>query len=106
MGFPNYPIMSIVDGKLCTTSNKCKTTGSCCATYMDKASGGTTSTLTICWPAGTAKGGSQKAGEALTSPTIASGSDAYAAAECKKAAGASALAVSAAAAATALYAMY
>merc|ERR1712188_48438 len=96
---------TVADGAQCTTTDTCKTTTSCCATYGASATGAA-GTGKVCIPAGSAKGTGIASTAALSNPTVASGSKYYPIAECKKAAGSASLAVSAAAAATALYAMY
>ena len=98
------------DLALCTTAGTagCTTAGSCCAKANDAASGTqTVSTAMICIPAGTAINGpldtkTQLVGMKYTGAAT----KVYALAACAKvAAGASTLAVSAAAAATAVYMM-
>ena len=94
---------------LCTTSVKCATTTSCCATWTDSASG-TASTSTICIPKGSKKGTGIAAAADLTASggakAVTKGSNYFPVADCTGASGASSLAVSAAAAATALYVLY
>ena len=102
--------LSIADGKICTTTNTCKTTTSCCGKVSIKNDGVTPSVGTVCIPVKTLKGGALtgiEIGTGVVSGTNVSASGAgFAVAACAaKAAGASTLAVSAAAAATAVYMM-
>ena len=103
---------TIADYAICTKQADCKTTTSCCAAFTAAAgkanASGVTSPL-VCIPLNTKKDA------VMTIPAVASkiadgsqttGGKGYATAECvAKAAGASTLAVSAVAAATAVYMM-
>ena len=101
----------MADNTICSATVKCTTTTSCCASFATTNANAIASpavpvaSLLLCWPTATAAGGKSAAFTATTGG-IASGGFAYAIAACPvKAAGAQALAASAAVAVTALYIM-
>ena len=103
--------MAVADYAVCTTAGKCTTTASCCGLFQKtKGTVNNPASPTICIPTATAAGGSitlvpATSGTAITAGMTTSGV-AYATAACPVvAAGASTLAVSAVAAATAVYMM-
>ena len=103
--------MTVADNLACTTTAKCTTATSCCASFAISNANAIATTpiavasTTLCWPTGTAAGGKSPA-LTVAAGGIAIGAFAYAIAACPvKAAGAQGLAASAAAAVTALYIM-
>merc|ERR1712071_615132 len=101
--------MTIALGAICSTTNKCKDAGACCSTFTATATGtvAAASSTTVCWAAGSAK----LAGQVIPVVAPITSSDVtatkgYLLTACAAATtGASTLAFSAAAAATAVYMM-
>ena len=96
---------TVAAGAVCTTAANCTAASSCCQGYQLLATGTTQAgTEKVCWAAGTALVGLGAATATLTGCTTTGGCFLFGAA-CAKASGASTLAVSAAALATAVYVM-
>ena len=84
----------------------CTTSTSCCASYTITSTGTAAGTDKICWPTGTMKLGVSSTLTAATVSDQPSANTVWALAACPASSGASTVAASVAAAATALYAMY
>merc|ERR1712100_880844 len=90
----------------CTAATDCKNASSCCTAFGTSATATTLSTVKVCFDAGTAVGGyTIPVAGGVTSTMLTSGKGYLQTACPKAAAGASTLAVSAAAVATAVYMM-
>merc|ERR1711912_85318 len=92
---------------VCTAATDCKAASSCCTAFGTSATATTLSTVKVCFDAGTAVGGYTipTSTGGVTSAMLTSGKGCLQTACPKAAAGASTLAVSAAAVATAVYMM-